>query len=162
VEGEAFGKGPAKGSLPRQGPIGGIQGEGLLNSYHGGDGSKGRVVLPPFELGREPIHLLVAGGKRCNETYVGLEVDGAIVARACGRGDEQLRPATLLAPRHAGQIAQIVVVDESAGPWGHILVDDVIMLHPPSGDVQLVEGARPVTPPQKSALRRPPGAGRHQ
>ena len=44
--GEAFGKGPARGTLPNQMPVTGYLGKGLVNSYHGGDKSTG--TLTPF------------------------------------------------------------------------------------------------------------------
>ena len=37
VEGEAFGRGPAQGTLPNQMPVSGFLGHGLVNSYVGGD-----------------------------------------------------------------------------------------------------------------------------
>ena len=35
VEGEAFGKEPAHGTLPNQNPVSGFLGKGLVNSYRG-------------------------------------------------------------------------------------------------------------------------------
>src|SRR5689334_2973051 len=37
VAGNAFGKGPAQGTLPNQMPVSGFQGNGLINSFSGGD-----------------------------------------------------------------------------------------------------------------------------
>jgi hypothetical protein len=43
VTGEAFGPGPAHGTLPNQMPVDGFLGKGLVNSYHGGDGTTGTL-----------------------------------------------------------------------------------------------------------------------
>ncbi len=125
--GEAFGRRPVRKALRGQQPVIGVQGRGFLNSFHGGDAATGRVELPPFELTGAPIHLLVGGGAACDETYVGLEVDGRIVRRVCGRGDEVLRPAVLRTRGFRGKRGRLVLVDEATGPWGHLLVDDVIV-----------------------------------
>src|SRR4051812_29606010 len=41
VTGDAFGSGPARGTLPNQQPVSGFQGKGLINSYLGGDKAQG-------------------------------------------------------------------------------------------------------------------------
>ncbi|MBD3267501.1 hypothetical protein GF373_12610, partial [bacterium] len=48
VEGKAFGDAPAKGALPGQMNVSGYQGDRLVNSFYGGDGSTGVLVAPPF------------------------------------------------------------------------------------------------------------------
>lgn len=125
-EGSAFGKGPVKGAVKGQSPVAGFQGSQFLNSMHGGDRSRGAVRFPVFELQGQPIHLLVGGGRNCNKVYVGLEVEGEIVSRVCGKNDEVLRPATLSTEGHEGKRGRLVAVDGATGGWGHILVDDVI------------------------------------
>lgn len=125
IVGDAFGKGPVPGTLPDQAVVENVQGAGLLNSYHGRDEGTGRVELPSFEIDGGTIHLLVGGGKDCQRVYVGLEVDGRIVRRVCGRNDEVLRPHVFPTRGLEGRIARIVAVDEATGPWGHILLDAV-------------------------------------
>src|SRR5436305_11873859 len=61
--GDAFGPGPAKGTLPDQMPVTGYLGKGLANSYHGGDKSVGTLTSPPFKVERKFINFLVGGGK---------------------------------------------------------------------------------------------------
>lgn len=130
IEGEAFGEGPASGTRRRQLPIFGQRGPGLLNSFALGDEGIGRVHLPWRELDGGPIHLLVGGGPDCNRVYVGLEVGGRVVERACGAGDEVLRPARLSTARFKGSRGRVVVVDDSREPWGHILVDELLFERP--------------------------------
>jgi hypothetical protein len=132
VEGEAFGPGPVRGPLAshRQQPVRGHRGA-FLNSYHGGDGTTGKVVLPAFLAGGR-VSLRVGGGPDCRRVYAGLEVDGKVVARVCGRKDEVLRTETLDTSLWAGKPARLVLVDQARGGWGHLLVDEVIV-EPPSG-----------------------------
>ena len=45
--GEAFGAKPASGTLQMQLPVPGFRGAGLVNSYRGGDKTKGTLTSPP-------------------------------------------------------------------------------------------------------------------
>src|SRR5438876_302046 len=51
--GDAFGPGPARGTLPNQMPVTGFAGKGLANSYHGGDNSTGTLTSPDFTVNRK-------------------------------------------------------------------------------------------------------------
>ncbi|MEN9633452.1 MAG: Levanase precursor [Verrucomicrobiota bacterium] len=62
VEGEAFGHGPARAKLPGQMKVDGFLGRGLVNSFHGGDKSTGRLMLPRFTVERRFITFLFARG----------------------------------------------------------------------------------------------------
>ena len=44
VTGTAFGKGPARGTLPGQMAVNGFLGKGLVNSFLGGDTSTGKLI----------------------------------------------------------------------------------------------------------------------
>ena len=46
--GEAFGAKPAAGTLQMQLPVSGFRGAGLVNSYCGGDKTKGTLTSPRF------------------------------------------------------------------------------------------------------------------
>ena len=62
VEGEAFGTGPVRGSLPGQKHLRGYLDNHLVNSYHGGETAKGVLTSPPFVIERDYINFLVGGG----------------------------------------------------------------------------------------------------
>src|SRR5688500_5499406 len=62
VEGEAFGKGPAKGTLPGQMHVEGFAGKGLVNSFVGGDDPQGKMTSPEFKIERKHIAFLIGGG----------------------------------------------------------------------------------------------------
>jgi hypothetical protein len=134
LSGTAFGKGPVARALGDQRPVTGFQGSGFLNSYHDGNDATGRVELPLMELPREPISVLVAGGRNCNRVYVGLEVAGKVLKRVCGQNDDVLRREQLITGSYAGKQGRIVIVDEAAsGSWGHIVADDVLVVRPRPG-----------------------------
>lgn len=59
VTGEAFGSGPAKGTLPGQMDVTGFQGQWLVNSFHGGDKSTGTLSSPPLTVNRPFINFLI-------------------------------------------------------------------------------------------------------
>ena len=60
--GTAFGKGPARGTLPGQMPVSGFRGKGLVNSFLGGDGPTGTLTSPEFKIERRYIAFLIGGG----------------------------------------------------------------------------------------------------
>ncbi|MBX7114174.1 MAG: hypothetical protein K1X64_07540 [Myxococcaceae bacterium] len=135
VEGNAFGK-PVSGPLPQQSAVTGIHGARFANSYHGTDVTTGRLSWQLPDTSHVFVNLLVGGGGDCNTVYVALKVGAKEAARTCGRGDEVLRPAVLEAKNPKGEPLLLEVVDKSTTGWGHILVDDVMVL---------------VTPPEISA-----------
>ena len=50
VTGEAFGPGPAGGTLPGQMDVSGFEGARLVNSYYGGDDTTGTLTSPAFKI----------------------------------------------------------------------------------------------------------------
>jgi hypothetical protein len=78
------------------------------------------VVSPAFALTGDKLRLTIAGCSRklitgIPETYVGLEVDGEIVLRACGEDDAALREVLWYVAQWKGKQARLVVVDRSRG-----------------------------------------------
>src|SRR5262245_4501334 len=84
--GTAFGKGPAKGTLPNQMPVSGYLGKGLVNSYLGGDAATGTLTSPEFKIERTYINFLIGGGKHA-KTCINLLVGGKVVRTATGPND---------------------------------------------------------------------------
>ncbi|HEY3897357.1 MAG TPA: glycoside hydrolase family 32 protein [Chthoniobacter sp.] len=129
--GTAFGDGPAHGALPHQMPVDGYLGNGLANSFHGGDGATGTLTSPPFKLERKFITFLIGGGGWPGETCMNLLVDGKTVRTATGPntqpgGSEHLAPAAWDVGEFAGRGVVIQIVDERKGGWGHINVDHIV------------------------------------
>jgi fructan beta-fructosidase len=65
--GTAFGSAPAQGALPGQGAVSGFLGNGLANSFVGGDGSLGKLTSPSFEISSDYINFLVGGGSHAHQ-----------------------------------------------------------------------------------------------
>jgi uncharacterized protein (DUF608 family) len=124
VEGQAFGKEPAHGTLPNQQSVSGFLGQGLVNTYLGGDDTTGRLTSQPFTIERHFIRFLVGGG-HYSTTQIRLVVDGKIVRATSGKDNERLEPATWDVGPLQGQTTHIEIVDEQKGAWGHVNVDQI-------------------------------------
>ncbi len=129
--GTAFGKGPAKGTLPGQMSVSGFEGKGLVNSFLGGDDATGTLESPQFELLRPYLNFLIGGGKDAGKLRVELVVDGKVVRSATGPNDqpggsEALEPDSWDVREFAGKRARIRIVDDKKGGWGHINVDQIV------------------------------------
>lgn len=129
--GEAFGPGPARGTLPNQMPVDGFQGKGLINSYHQGDGTTGTLTSPPVKIQRRFLRFLIGGGGYADETYLCLLVDGQPVRKATGPntqpgGSEHLDWQQWDVGDLAGKEALIQIVDRRTGGWGHLNVDHIL------------------------------------
>ena len=124
VEGEAFGKEPARGTLPNQQAVSGFVGKGLVNTFFNGDDTTGRLISKPITIERNFIRFLVGGGSQPT-TQIRLIIDGKTVRATSGRNDEKLLPANWEVRQFQGQTAHIEIVDEQKGAWGHINVDQI-------------------------------------
>ena len=131
VAGEAFGPGPAHGTLEDQMKVTGFEGKGLVNSFYQGDKTTGTLTSPPFEIERKFINFLIGGGKYPGQTCMNLLVDGKVVRTATGPNDQSGGSEEL--DRHGwdvsellGKKAQIQIVDQRSGGWGHINVDHIV------------------------------------
>lgn len=129
--GDAFGPGPAGGTLPNQMRVDGFKGAGLVNSFYGGDKSTGTLTSPEFKLERPFIRFLIGGGGWSNQTCMNLLVDGQAVRTATGPntqpgGSEAMTAASWDVSDLAGKTAGLQIVDRATGSWGHINVDHII------------------------------------
>jgi non-lysosomal glucosylceramidase len=124
VQGEAFGKEPAHGTLPNQQRVSGFLGQGLINSFLGGDDTTGRLTSKEFTIERRFIRFLVGGG-HFPRTQVRLLVNGKVVRSTSGKDNELLESATWDVREFEGKTARIEIVDQQKGGWGHINVDQI-------------------------------------
>ncbi|KUO00607.1 glycosyl hydrolase family 32 [Streptomyces resistomycificus] len=65
--GTAFGQGPATGAVDWQGAVTGFDGQGLANSFHGGDGATGTLTSPEFTVDSPYLNFKVGGGRHPHE-----------------------------------------------------------------------------------------------
>ncbi len=131
VTGEAFGPGPAEGTLPRQMKVTGYLGQRLVNSFHGGDDPVGTLTSPAFTIQRKYLNFLIGGGGFAGETCMNLLVDGRVVRTATGPntqpgGTEALDWKSWDVRDLTGQQAVLQIVDSRSGGWGHINVDHIV------------------------------------
>ncbi|AQQ10327.1 Levanase precursor [Sedimentisphaera cyanobacteriorum] len=130
-EGDAFGEGPAEGTLPGQMEVTGFQGQRLVNSFNGGDEATGSLTSPQFEVKRPYISFLIGGGGYEGKTCINLLSGGEVVRTAEGTntqagGSEQLMWDSWNVRDLQGEMVKIQIVDSRTGGWGHINVDHII------------------------------------
>jgi len=123
--GEAFGKGPARGTLPNQQNVTGFLGKGLVNTFLGGDRPHGTLTSPAFDVSRKYINFLIGGGSHANETCINLLVDDKVVRTAAGKDNEKLEWSFWNVQDLQGKTAHIEIVDRNSGGWGHINIDQI-------------------------------------
>ncbi len=123
--GEAFGKGPAHGTLPNQQQVSGFLGKGMVNTFLGGDSPQGTLTSPAFEVSRKYVNFLIGGGSHAGETCINLLVDGKVVRTAAGKDNEKLEWAFWNVEDLQGKTARIEIVDRNSGGWGHINIDQI-------------------------------------
>ena len=132
VTGEAFGAGPACGTLTGQMEVSRFKGHGMVNSFFGGDKSIGTLTSPEFTIDRPYINFLIGGGGHMNRTCINLLVDGRRVLSARGfnrgsGGSENLYWQSWDVKDFLGKRAKIQIVDNHTGRWGHINVDQIVL-----------------------------------
>jgi hypothetical protein len=88
-----------------------------------GDGPQGTLISPPFTVPSGQLSFLVGGGSSF-QTRVELIVSGRRAYFASGRNTETMHRVTWNLTPYARQTAQIRIVDEASGGWGHINADD--------------------------------------
>lgn len=131
VEGEAFGEGPARGTLPNQMEVSGYEGRGHASSYHGGDDSTGRLRSRAFRIERRHLNFLIGGGAYPGETCLNLvSPEGEVLRTATGPntrpgGSETLEWRSWDVSDLDGRELRLEVVDRRRGGWGHITVDAI-------------------------------------
>jgi len=124
--GDAFGSGPAHGTLNNQQSVTGYTGIGLVNTFRNGDLSTGTLTSPEFTIERKFITFLIGGGKHEGSTCIDLLVDGKVVSSSTGPDNERLEMAAWNVSLLEGKSAKIRIVDNVTGGWGHINVDQIV------------------------------------
>jgi hypothetical protein len=111
-------------------PIEGAYGSHVADSYlrQGGDYATGTIVSPPFRIDRSHLSLRVGGGTRYS-TRVELRVRGRTERTAVNiwYQQETLTRVVWDVSAFQGQEAQLALVDEDAGSWGHLTCDHVVL-----------------------------------
>jgi hypothetical protein len=132
--GRAFEPGVTTADLEYQQPIRGHRGHYVVNTYHPNalDDARGTLTSPPFTLDRTFLGFR-AGGGPSPKLRVELTIDGTVVKTLSGTGRgivEQLTPVVWDVSAWRGRSAQLVVTDDDAGDFGHLLVDAFELFEP--------------------------------
>lgn len=132
-EGSSYDPGwTATGSFAGTGPsfehLPGMVGNAVLDTFAGGgDPATGTITSPPFTLDRNHLHFLLAGGNHPGQTSIDLLVNGQVVRTATGDDTGVLKPIDWDVSALQGQSAQVQVIDQATGAWGHLMVDQLLL-----------------------------------
>ena len=138
----AFGSKPSSGAaVAVQHSVSGFKGNGLIDTFDpAGDSQIGTLFSPEFVISAKYIQFLVGGGSHAGKTCINLRVDGEIAKTETGRQSEELSPETWDVGDYQGKTAQIEIVDQVQGGWGHILVDQIVMTDEAASSAEKVSG----------------------
>jgi fructan beta-fructosidase len=129
--GAAFNSGPASDGLLDKLGIENARDNWVASSAIEGDGPTGTLTSPEFKIARKYISFLISGGDYERDTCVNLLIHGKIVRSATGWRSDRLAPASWDVSQFLGQKAQVQIVDEASGDWGHINVDQIVQTDKP-------------------------------
>ena len=88
--------------------------------------SKGELLSASFEIKRDYIHFLIAGGTDKRRAVVRLLVAGKSIRTANGQRDMNLRPMRFDVREFRGQEAQIEIRDRGDGEWDFVAIDHIV------------------------------------
>jgi sucrose-6-phosphate hydrolase SacC (GH32 family) len=131
VTGTAFNAMPAGAGRLSQMGIENAADNCVVSSEVEGDAPTGTLTSPKFKIVRQYIAFRIGGGDYERNTCVNLLINGHVVKSATGWRSDRLVPASWDVRRFRGQKAQIQIVDEASGDWGHINVDHIIQTDAP-------------------------------
>ena len=131
MTGTAFNQGPASGGWLPKLEIENARDNPVASSEMDGDGPTGTLTSPEFKIARKYISFLIGGGDYEHDTCLNLVIHGKVVRSATGWRSDRLTPASWDVSRFAGQSAQVQIVDEASGDWGHINVARIVQTDKP-------------------------------
>ena len=129
--GTAFRSGPAIGDMVAKLGIENSPDQIVATSKADGDDPMGTFTSPEFRITRKYIAFLISGGNYERRTCLNLIVHGKIVRSATGWRSDRLTPVSWDVRRLLGKRAQVQIVDQASGDWGHINVDRIIQTDKP-------------------------------
>ncbi len=131
MTGTAFNSGPAVDDLLAKLEIENSPDNGVASSEIEGDGPTGALTSPEFKIARAYISFRISGGDYEHRTCLNLLIDGKVVRSATGWRSDRLAPASWDVRQFLDQNAQVQIVDEASGDWGHINVDRIVQTDQP-------------------------------
>jgi fructan beta-fructosidase len=128
----------ATGAIGGQQPVSGFEGVGLINTFtNGSDQAQGTLTSPAFTITHRYINFLIGGGNHPypgnnDATAVVLLVNGKAVDSKTGQDNEALNWVFFDVSQYQNQQAQIEIVDQNSGGWGHINADEFLAADSPA------------------------------
>ena len=102
-----------------------LGGKYLADSFGGDDNLFGTLTSGEFAIERNYINFLIGGGKSEN-MYIELLIDGVSVVQSYSLiTSGELNWVTWDVKAYKGQKAQIRIVDNESGGWGHFMIDEI-------------------------------------
>ncbi len=129
--GTAFNRGPAADGLLAKLEIENARDNHVASSEIEGDAPMGTLTSPEFRIKRKYISFLISGGDYEHDTCLNLLVHGHVVRSATGWRSNRLAPTSWDVSGFRGQNAQVQIVDQASGDWGHINVDQIVQTDNP-------------------------------
>jgi sucrose-6-phosphate hydrolase SacC (GH32 family) len=129
--GTAFNSGPAAGAQLDKLRIENARDQRVVSSEVEGDGPTGTLTSPVFKIARKYLSFRISGGDYEHDTCINLLIRGRIVRSATGWRSDRLAPASWDVRPFLGQKAQVQIVDEATGDWGHINVEHIVQTDAP-------------------------------
>jgi sucrose-6-phosphate hydrolase SacC (GH32 family) len=131
MTGTAFKSGPAMDDLLSKLKIENAADNRVASSEIEGDAASGTLISPEFKIARKYISFRISGGDYEHDTCLNLLINGKAVKSATGWRSNRLVPASWDVSPFLGQNAQVQIVDEASGDWGHINVDRIVQTDKP-------------------------------
>ena len=103
----------------------------VFSSEIEGDRPIGTLTSPEFKIARKYISFRIGGGDYEHHTCINLLIDGKVFCSATGWRSDRLAPASWNVSRFIGRNAQVQIVDEASGDWGHINVEHIVQTDAP-------------------------------
>ena len=94
-----------------------------------GDDPQGTLTSPTFRIMGKKLSFLIGGGCNASTVYAELLIDQVPVFKATGSCSETMEERHWDVSAHHGKEAQIRLVDNDSGGWGHINFDHMIDEH---------------------------------
>jgi len=132
---------PVGAMVPGQGRVWGEHAPFVNTFTADGDADVVTLTTPRFRLEGDAITFVVGGGRSLRDTFVGLKVDGQWVRQSAGCEVEALGRRVWDVTPFQGREAELVIVDASAGGWGHLEVADVALWRSPAAAAALAPTA---------------------
>ncbi|CAG8999625.1 MAG: hypothetical protein CENE_01604 [Candidatus Celerinatantimonas neptuna] len=138
----------AYGNQTGQQGVKNYQGNKILNTYtavpgsdsaNGSDTPTGTITSPSFTIQKKYIDFMIGGGNHAHnpaqsvstETSINLLIHNKVVRSSTGTNTETMSWRSWNVAAFLGKRAQIQVIDQNTGSWGHILLDHIIQSDAP-------------------------------